>query len=42
MGGVNLAQRKVLTAFEVIDICTEMKKAAKAQPGSNLLLCKRQ
>ena len=42
MGGVNLAQRKVLTAFEVIDICTEMKKAAKEQPGSNLLLCKRQ
>lgn len=42
MGGVNLEQRKVLTAFEVIDICTEMKKAAKEQSGSNLLLCKRQ
>ena len=42
MGGVNLALRKVMTAFEVIDICTEMKKAAKKQSGSNLLLCKRQ
>lgn len=42
MGGINLAQRKALTAFEVIDTCTEMKKAAKKQPGSNFLLCKRQ
>ncbi len=42
MGGINLTQRKPLTAFEVIDICTEMKKAAKKQPGSNFLLCKRQ
>ena len=42
MGAINLAQRKELTAFEVIDICTEMKKAAKEQPGSNFLLCKRQ
>ncbi len=42
MGGVNLTQRKNLTALEVIDICTEMKKAAKEQPGSNLLICQRQ
>ncbi len=42
MGAVNLAQRKNPTAFEVIDICTEMKKAAKEQPGSSFLLCKRQ
>jgi diguanylate cyclase (GGDEF)-like protein len=42
MGGVNLAQRKNLTTLGVIDICTEMKKAAKEQPGSNLLICQRQ
>jgi len=42
MGGVNLAQRKLSTTFEVIDICTEMKQAAKKQHGSNFLLCKRQ
>ncbi len=41
MGGVDLSQREVTTAFEVIDICTEMKTAAKKQQGSNLLLCKR-
>jgi len=42
MGGVNLTHRKNLTALEVIDICTEMKKTAKEQPGSNLLVCQRQ
>ncbi len=42
MGGVNLAQRKNPTTLEVIDICTEMKKAAKERPGSNLLICQRQ
>jgi len=41
MGGIDLSQRKVSTALEVIDICTEMKKAAKKQPGSNVLFCKR-
>jgi diguanylate cyclase (GGDEF)-like protein len=41
MGAVDLSQRRVKTAFEVIDICTEIKKAAKKQLGSNLLLCKR-
>jgi hypothetical protein len=41
MGAVDLSQRLVKTAFEVIDICTETKKAAKKQLGSNLLLCKR-
>ncbi len=42
MGGVDLAQRKLTTAFEVIDICTEMKKAAKKEAGSNILICNRQ
>ncbi len=41
MGGIDLSQRKVATALEVIDICTEMKKAAKKQPGSNVLICMR-
>lgn len=42
MGGVNLAKRKVTTVFEIIDICTEMKAAAKKQLGSNILICQRQ
>lgn len=42
MGGINLQQRKIKTAFEVIDICTEMKKTAKKEPGSKILICKRQ
>ncbi len=42
MGGINLAQRRVDSAFEIIDTCTEMKKAAKKRPGSHLLICKRQ
>ena len=41
MGGVDLSQRKVTTAFEVVDICTEMKIAAKKQQGSNILICQR-
>lgn len=41
MGGVDLAQRKVDCVFEVVDICTEMKKAAKKQAGSNVLMCQR-
>ncbi len=42
MGGVDLSQRKVKNAFEVIDICTETKKAAKMRPGSSFHLCQRQ
>ncbi|MFK5927728.1 MAG: response regulator [Desulfuromusa sp.] len=42
MGGVDLTKRKIATAFEVIDICTEMKKLAKKQEGSNILICQRQ
>lgn len=41
MGGVDLTQRKLSTAFEVVDICTEMKTAAKKQQGSNILMCNR-
>lgn len=41
MGGIDLAQRKVSTALEVVDVCTEMKKAAKKQRGSNVLICQR-
>jgi GGDEF domain-containing protein len=41
MGGVNLLQRKVTTAFEVVDICTEMKQAAKKQAGSHISICQR-
>lgn len=42
MGGVDLTKRKIDCAFEIIDICTEMKTAAKKQVGSNILICKRQ
>ena len=42
MGAVDLSQREVASVFEIIDICTETKKAAKKQVGSNILLCKRQ
>ncbi len=41
MGGVDLSQRKATTAFEVIDVCTEMKKSAKKQLGSNIMICQR-
>ncbi len=41
MGGVDLSQREVTTALEVIDICTEMKNTAKEQQGSNVLICQR-
>jgi len=41
MGGIDLTQRELSTAFEVVDICTEMKTAAKKQPGSNILMCNR-
>lgn len=42
MGGINLLQRKVTTAFEVVDICTEMKQTAKKQAGSQISICQRQ
>lgn len=42
MGGIDLSKRKIETVFEIIDICTEMKKAAKKKAGSAFLLCQRQ
>lgn len=41
MGGVDLTRKETTSVFEIIDICTEMKKAAKQQPGSNMMLCQR-
>jgi len=41
LGAVDLTQRKFSTPFEIIDICTETKKAAKAQPGSYLFVDQR-
>lgn len=42
MGGIDLTQRRVATVFEIIDVCTETKKAAKQQPGSSVLICQRE
>lgn len=42
MGGVDLSKRHFDTIYEIIDICTETKCAAKKQPGSNILICQRQ
>lgn len=42
LGGVDLTKRKIDCTFEIIDICTEMKTAAKKQQGSNVLICQRQ
>lgn len=41
LGAVDLTRRRVTTPLEIIDICTETKKAAKARPGSNLFLDQR-
>ncbi len=41
MGGVDLTKRQFASVMEVIDICTETKKAAKNQPGSSILICQR-
>lgn len=41
MGAVDLSKRKVATAFEVIDVCTETKTAAKKCPGSNIVVDQR-
>ena len=42
MGGVDLTKRNFATEFEIIDICTETKQAAKKQPGSSILMCQRE
>lgn len=41
MGAVDLSKSKVTTAFEIIDICTETKTAAKKRPGSNIVINQR-
>ncbi len=42
LGAVDLTMRKLSTAHEIIDICTETKKAAKSRQGSNLFMEQRQ
>ena len=42
LGAIDLTTRKLSTPHEIIDICTETKKAAKARQGSNLFLDARQ
>jgi len=41
LGGVDLTRRKLSTPHEIIDICTETKKAAKGRQGSNLFMDQR-
>ncbi len=41
MGAVDLSRRKLNSAHEIIDICTETKQAAKSRKGSNLYLDQR-
>ncbi len=41
LGAIDLTQRRISTPLEIIDICTETKKAAKARQGSNLFLDQR-
>ena len=41
LGAIDLTRRKLSTPLEIIDICTETKKAAKARQGSNLFIDKR-
>ena len=41
LGAIDLTKRAISTPLEIIDICTETKKAAKARQGSNLFLDQR-
>jgi diguanylate cyclase (GGDEF)-like protein len=41
MGAIDLSQRSVDSAFEIVDICTETKKLAKQHSGSSLVIDKR-
>lgn len=41
LGAVDLTKRKLSTPLEIIDICTETKRAAKACQGSNLFMDQR-
>lgn len=41
MGAIDLKERKVVSAFEIVDVCTETKKAAKQIAGSSIVVNKR-
>jgi diguanylate cyclase (GGDEF)-like protein len=41
MGAIDLGRRKVASTCEIIDICTETKKAAKKRSGSNIVVDQR-
>jgi len=41
LGAIDLTRRKLETPLEIIDICAETKKAAKARQGSNLYVDRR-
>lgn len=41
MGAIDLSKRRVTSAFEIVDICTETKKLAKQRPGSNIVVDQR-
>jgi len=41
MGAIDLSRRKVTSALEIVDICTETKKLSKQRPGSNIVLDQR-
>ncbi len=41
MGAIDLSRRKVTSAFEIVDVCTETKKLAKQRPGSNIVVDQR-
>lgn len=41
LGAIDLSRRKLSTPLEIVDICTETKKVAKARQGSTLFLDQR-
>ncbi len=41
MGAIDLSKRKVTSALEIVDICTETKQLAKQRPGSNIVIDQR-
>lgn len=42
MGAIDLSRRKVSSALEIVDVCSETKKFAKQRPGSNIVVDQRQ
>jgi len=41
MGAIDLSKRKVMSALEIVDVCTETKKLAKQGAGSNIVVDQR-